>query len=445
MTGPRKYVDLSLELRNLDLAADRFEVALLSSPEVGNPEPVQVPYALHELQDALDDLERKRLDPDDLFELGKGLADRLLPTGGVREPFERVLDKAGLDGGVRLRLIFRSPKLAQVPWEFSYLQRHGKDKAAGNFLVLNPQISIVRHEALPEEYPALAGQAPDHLRMVFAMASPEGYPKLKLSREKGVIEEALSDFRVEGVTIEWEPILENVTEGDLTKSLQAGAQIFHFAGHGTFQDQDIDEETGEITGVGQVALAPETEGGAPRILSAIDLAPLVQQAGVRLAVFGACDSGRRDGVSAWTGIAPALMSGGIPAVVAMQYEVLDYQATAFMEAFYSALASGLTADEAVALGRQAMRRSSNQRDSDWGVPVLYMRSPDGVIFPKLSERETPTALQLRHTVDQVIETIEETGEVVGVKLTRSGGTIDASVEVRQEVDTVKGKLTGIEL
>ena len=59
-----------------------------------------------------------------------------------------------------------------------------------------------------------------------------------------MIEEALADFNVDGVTIAWEPFLENATPKELAKALQRGADLFHFAGHGMFEEQDIEPQTG---------------------------------------------------------------------------------------------------------------------------------------------------------------------------------------------------------
>jgi hypothetical protein len=444
MTDAHRYVDLVVELRDLNLHTDTFEVQLLPSALVGDPQPVRVPHRLADMQDALDDLERKRITADRLVGLGRALADRLLPEG-VRDPFQRVLGQAGQEGRVRLRLMIRNPKLAQIPWEYAHLE--GTDAAPSGFVLHNPQVSMVRHEALPTEYPSLQGRTPDHLRMLAAMASPSGYARLQLGREKGVLQDALRDFDVEGVTIEWELLPEEVTEEALTGALIKGADIFHFAGHGDFHEEDFDEQTGDIMGTGRIVLAPSVPGGAARLLRATDLAPLLQQAGVRLAVFGACDSGRRDGVSAWTGVAPALIGRGIPAVVAMQYEILDYQATEFMRGFYTAMASGLSLDEAVAMGRLAMVRK-NQADSDWGVPVLYMRSADGVIFSALAERQKELAAGLRTAIDQDVETVRGKGRVTGAELADSKALSElGGLAIKQKIGTVEEEavVTGLRI
>ncbi len=443
MSEARTYVDLSLELRDLDAQTDTFEVALLPAPAVGDLQPERVPFAMQDLQYALEDLDRKKIDRDDLLKLGELLAARLFP-GHIRDALTRAIQDS--KDGIRLRLIIRQPKLAQLPWEYAYLPIHKGDRDLIHFLVLNPDVSLVRHEPLEERYPELADAASDRLRMVIAMASPAPYRKLKLEKERQVIEDALRDFEVEGVSLDWEPVVEDATEDDLIKALVNGADAFHFAGHGDFRDVDIDEKTGEVVGEGVIALEGPVAGGAPRLLPSPDLALRLHQAGVRLAVLGACRSGGRDAASAWTGIAPALIEQGVAAVVAMQYEVLDNQASAFMKRFYSALAVGLSVDEAVSAGRIEMKASADTGEYEWGVPVLYLRSTDGVLFPRLAQRETDAIAQARTSIRQRVDRIGRTGEVVGIRSDEGAEALrGASISVEQTAGDVDGSMTGVVL
>ena len=65
----------------------------------------------------------------------------------------------------------------------------------------------------------------------------------------------------------------------------------------------------------------------------------------------------------------------MPAVVAMQYEITDGAAIEFSRDFYEALADSLPVDAAVTEARAAVSMDSML---EWGTPVLYMRSPDGL-------------------------------------------------------------------
>ena len=185
MSQARTYLDFSIELRDLDRTVGSYTVAPLPSPELGELPPIPVNLKADELEGDLEDLRRKRIYLDELIHLGEQLTDRLLPAGPVRDGFGDAVRRVGRDGGVRLRVLTREPRLAQLPWEYAYLQIHEGEKNRNHFLVLNPQISLVRHVPLAEEHPSLAGADPRGLRLVAATANPTipGANKLRLPRK----------------------------------------------------------------------------------------------------------------------------------------------------------------------------------------------------------------------------------------------------------------------
>ena len=81
--------------------------------------------------------------------------------------------------------------------------------------------------------------------------------------------------------------------------------------------------------------------------------------------------------------AATLVRRGIPAVVAMQYEITDRAAIELARAFYEALAEGYPVDAAIAEARKAISLAV-ANSVEWGTPVLYMRSPDGVLFEQVA-------------------------------------------------------------
>jgi hypothetical protein len=394
MASGRKYVDFNLVLQGLDPEANTFKVSVPFSAVGETRGETTVSYLTEEFQKELDKLEQGKIrKPEDLIKIGKQLVARLFPTEEIRNLFEKAIVEAGAEGGVRLRLIINHPKLAQLPWEFCYLPNEQDDY--DNFMALNPKFSIVRHEALDSKPPELSKERQELIRLLAVTANVEGYNMLKLDSEKKAIQEALADFSVSGVQLAWEPFLENPTAEELTQALDKGADLFHFAGHGEFKIIDVDLETQEDKGIGSIILPKDKGDSSPAPLSANLLAKYLKNAGVRVAVLGACDSGRRDGISPWTGVAPRLIREGIAAVVAMQYEVPDDLAMNFSKKFYTAIASGLSIDEAVSLGRLEMYKEAAETGSDWGIPVLYMRSSNGAIFPEIAQKEPETANQLR--------------------------------------------------
>ena len=341
-----------------------------------------------ELWRLLGQLERRKLEVGQIIALGKTLADLLLPDE-ARKLFALSLEKLKPNQGLRLRLRL-SPGIGNIPWEYAYIQRSAGEADSTGFLALDPRISIVRHEALP-----LSGDldvTPRRRRLLIALASPRegGYDHLDLGRERANIEEALQ--AIDGITCEF---LENATPQSLADSLQAGADIFQFSGHGDFQVDGLGVALGTVEGKGVIVLESGDEGMARR-MTAEQLAVNLSGHGVQLAILGACETGRRDGLNVWSGVAAALMEAGIPAVVAMQFKIWDKSAIAFGRQFYRALAAGLPLDQAVSAGRLAvfnlvdpLREDPQLRDfwRGWGVPVLYLRADQTFVLPAIAEPE----------------------------------------------------------
>ncbi len=448
-TKPRQYMDFNLYLTRSPDGKSVCQVALLPTPEVGETiTPISVPLQESPPSDAMLLLVAKQGTFGSMVVLGKKLANCLLPEGVIRERFRAAYDRAGIDGGVRLRLIIADHVLKTWPWEYAYLDFLGgpESKSMLGFLALNPRISIVRHEPIPHPHPTQEKTTKDvtDIRMVFASALPKKQPKLRLDKDLAVIRESLKDFNVEGVRFTLGPVLTNATPDELAQKLPKGTHIFHFAGHG------IPGPEGSTAGPHDEAallLVADKKSRAEARLHASDLAAIVQDAGVRLVVLGACYSGERQERASWDGLASALAAREIPAIVAMQYEVIDVSAKAFSRAFYSALAIGLSLDEAMSAARRAMLRETSTNpdlehnvDVEWGVPVLYSRLPDGQLFPERMQRAGRAAEQFRKIIRQTVtDTLE--GKMTGIKVTKLKGSLD----VRQGAGIVGrgGKMVGI--
>jgi hypothetical protein len=431
MADPRSYVDYRVELRNYDSGSDQYEVALFPPQKLGEPAPVKAALAIGDIQEPLRDLEAKDIYVNDLIPLGKQLMDRLLPDGPLRDHLVNAVKNLTADQGLRLRLQTSEPLLQQLPWEYCYLKIHEGQEDRNHFLVVDPRISLVRHVPLDQPLPDLQPADPHllHLLAVFASPASPDFKTLRLKTESGVLERALGDFNVEGVTIEWKPFLVDATLDDLNNALLQKPSLFHFSGHGQFKERDDQ---------GSLVLLKDKQDKAPDFLPADDLAKKLRLAGVRLAVLGACESSRIQGNTPWTSIAPDLVLAGVAAVIAMQYEIEDDKAILFDQAFYSALAAGLTVDEGVSIGRLAVLEKSSDKGVEWGVPTLYMRA-DGVLFPKLVDRDTTLGGQFRTAIQQIIGSIDEGSKVIGLEF--KAGAVPGTFEVTQKVDVVKGGST----
>ena len=442
------YIDFKLLLTRPPSGEGGCQVNLLPTPEVGETiAPVIVSAEAGPSAELLPQLAQKSITLRQLATLGKGLANWLLPEGTIRERFKYAYDRAGTDGGVRLRVIIADQGLKQWPWEYVYLSLlDGPDSMEG-FLALNERISLVRHEPLPYPHPTPA-EAPDdlsELRMVVAAASPDvkdlGLQPLEVQKEIEIIRQSVAGFDLKGVKINAEPMLVNVTQVQLADALLRKAYVFHFAGHGVPRVERDDLTRDAAKEAIYLLLADEDSSAKAAYLSATDLARMLQAANTRLAVLGACYSGKRNERYPWDGVAGALAAAGIPASITMQYEVIDTHAIAFSRAFYAALGLGLSLDEAVWSGRVAMLRTTGDDagvNVEWGVPVLYSRLSDGEVFPERMAQATASAEVFRKVFSQTVEGIQK-GKMTGVEVE----LIKNGVKVVQKIKEAQGEVTGI--
>jgi len=296
-------------------------------------------------------------------EFGQSLLQALL-VGEVRTRYEvSLLEARRQNKGLRLKLRIQPPELARLPWEFLYDPDHDE------YLSLSDKTPLVRYVDLHRPIEQLPVTPP--LRILGMVASPQDLPELDVEHEKRLVEQALRTLRASRlVELSW---LEGQTWEDLQQAMWGGPwHIFHFIGHGVF-NQASDE--------GCIALSDEE--GRSRLLGARNLARLLDgHYPLRLVLLNSCEGARGSARDAFSGAAATLVRRGIPAVVAMQYEITDEAAIAFARTFYRAVANDLPVDAAVAAGRTAI---SMDNALEWGTPVLYMRSPDGRIFDVSTE------------------------------------------------------------
>lgn len=378
-----RYRNFDLDLFEYQRAegAERFRVRVAQSPagqqKYNDAEPVTLDT---DLRRQLPKLEGRGLSPAELIALGQHLADLLFPPR-VRSYLTRSLEHIADDEGLRIRLLIDSYALADVPWEYVYIARPDTppdQQGPEGFLALDRRISLVRCEMIGESPPRLEPIA-GPVQLVAVLADPQspGYPALDLEGERRSIETALAESEAFSTTF-----FPHATLTILEDALARECHVFHFAGHGEFQ-AEMAELPGTLQGKGFLILVGED--GGPEPFPADKLAHNLRGRGVRLAVLGACESGRRDALNAWSGIAPALNRAGIAAMVGMQYTIGDQNAIAFMRRLYTALAAGQSIDAAVSDGRLAILNRGPEAERDWGVPVLYLgadeRGDGGVLFP----------------------------------------------------------------
>jgi CHAT domain/WD domain, G-beta repeat len=216
------------------------------------------------------------------------------------------------------------------------------------------------------------------LRILAMISAPGDVPRLEGEEEWGRLTSALNDLIRDGL-VEVDR-LEAGTLAALQRPLRLREyHVLHFIGHGGW---DEDAQDG--------ALAIEGTDRTTRLVTGRDLGLMIRgHRSLRLVVLNACEGARSARDDPFGGVAQALVRQGIPAVIAMQFEISDLAALAFSHSFYQAIADGLPVDVATLEARRAMFAEGNE--VEWATPVLYLRSPDGRVFtraPEEADRQT---------------------------------------------------------
>src|SRR5579871_1765972 len=399
-----QYVDFDLEIGpRVDAQGQDYPVAVVRSPAGEARAVMRFPFdeaalsAYHEtIQTALGGTgQERRQAGQTVQDFGQRLFEALF-AGDIRSCYDVSQREAGRkdDQGLRVKLRIQAPELAALPWEFLY------DARQGEYVCLSRQTPLVRYLELPQSAQPLPVKPP--LKILGMIASPGDQAQLDIEREQGRIQEALSDLQGRGlVELTW---LEGQTWRDLQRAMRGGPwHVFHFIGHGGFDPRS--EE-------GVLALADEQ--GHTSLLTATQMGHLLaDHRSLRLALLNACEGAQSSERDLFSSTAATLARRGIPAVVAMQYEITDRAAIEYTRAFYEAISDGMPVDAAVSEARKAITFSI-ANTLEWATPVLYLRSPDSALFEIAKEkRHKPAATHKPKADDPTKEPVaSKLGELV---------------------------------
>jgi hypothetical protein len=279
----------------------------------------------------------------------------------VQDVLQDSLQQAVRTGaGLRIRLhLADTPELAGLPWEFLY------DPSLKQAVTLSGDTALVRYLDLPVAAQPLTVSPP--VRVLVMISNPTDFPNLDVAAERDRIDNALGGLVRRGLVSVTR--LPQATLAGLQRPLrQDQYHIFHFVGHGGFDEQSQDG-----------ALVLEDDEGRARLVTGQDLGVMLSgHHSLRLIVLNSCEGARGSVADPFSGIAQSLVRQGIPAVIAMQFEISDGAALIFAQELYEAIADGEPVDTAVGESRRAIFASGN--DVEWATPVLYMRSPTGQLF-----------------------------------------------------------------
>lgn len=352
--------------------ATELEIFRLGGKEDAAGRRMQQIITTHErIRDYVDGDEGATLPGDqEMLEFGELLFETLFP-GNTRRLYD--VARSMVQGGDRLDIIFTSqiPWIADKPWEFSY------DPARRTFLSTE-EIHFIRN--VFTSVPAAACEArPGPLRILVAAAQPVGAGTLSLEEEVRVIERGFEALRA--ASLAQVKVLARATPAELHAELMRGDyDLFHFIGHGEFVD-------------GRGYLLFEDSGGGVHRVNERSMREILLSRGIRLVFLNACETGRGGAADSTRGVAQALVAGGMPAVVANQYKVLDQSATVFAQHFYWSLARGKSIAAAARESRIAVNYSYGDA-IDWAVPVVYARDPHARLCGMLDKAPAVTAAVL---------------------------------------------------
>ena len=311
-------------------------------------------------QDAITLLPAMLAGEDHVMQLGSLLHNFLFPKE-VNDLYNRFKALNNDRVRIRINMVAESKELHQIPWEYC--------RDDWQFIATLEKSPLVRYIPVSQEEQRM--NAPKPIRILVAMASPKKMSKLDLDGEEARIRKALKSLEESGMA-ELE-VLRPATPLSLLDAFEDfQPHIFHFVGHGGQNEQ------------GEGALVVEN-GDAPSFIDAEDMMGLVQNSGhTRLVILSACettDIGQvKPGMekkAGFLGVGPRLVKAGVPAVIAMQTVVPEQSAYAFTQALYRSLAKGDTLDTAVT---KARFRIYFVDKVFWGIPVLFMRTPDGKLW-----------------------------------------------------------------
>ena len=307
-----------------------------------------------------------------------GIAEigELLYGSLFRDGISRVLSQteglvaSGSDNGIRIRMNFdlRESGIATVaalPWEL--MRRPGELGP----LLASTQTVLVRSLDMPA--PAMLRPIKGPLRVLLIKANPKGTATLDLRRESEMVGRALAELP--GVVVEE---VEPVEDRIFSRCIHNEYHVVHYMGHGDFAAAEG----------GMLLLEDEAGNAVPT--SADAFAHLFRDEPLRLVFLNACETGvtpRLSTLHPFAGVAAALVSNGVPAVVAMQFPISDRAALRFSKIFYESLTAGQPVDVAVAQGRRALYLNAARGRHDdigigeWATPVLYLRDGEGALLP----------------------------------------------------------------
>ncbi|MBW4648818.1 MAG: CHAT domain-containing protein [Kastovskya adunca ATA6-11-RM4] len=262
---------------------------------------------------------------------------------------------------LRLRLGLKGNRLPRLPWEVLY--------AGDRPLATGTDIAFSRYQLstkLMSPSQTLVFEQNQPLKILMVIAGPSDQEILELAQEAAQLQEELKSRSPEEPPAIQLTILEQPGREQLTQALEQGRyQVFHYAGHSNLGDSG-----------GNVYLV-SGRTGLTETLNGDDLAGLLANNGVQLAVFNSCRGAYTAASSAddngkERNLAKALVKRGIPAVLAMAERIPDEVALTLTRLLYRNLNQGYPIDLSLSRARQGLISAYGSNQLYWALPVLYL-------------------------------------------------------------------------
>lgn len=263
------------------------------------------------------------------------------------------------------------PEFAALPWEFLCIPEEVNQGTI--WLGTDPNLIFYRRRALWNSAKTIQLEQDEKLRIALAISAPENEGPVEYAEVQKSLEELA---KKQSEQIELLPIINPATNIEIDRLLEKKPHIFHFIGHGRFEDE-AEKKVGKIAlgkKVGKKILA--------RWVSEKFFAQLFVRHRPGIVVLQACEGGKQSASEAFKGVASKIVAQSIPVVVAMQYKVQNATANAFSTEFYRRLAKGEPVDIAAQNGRHDVALQTYYSGNDFATPVIFMSVEDGCLFQK---------------------------------------------------------------
>ncbi|MCU0517262.1 MAG: CHAT domain-containing protein [Oscillatoria sp. Prado101] len=269
---------------------------------------------------------------------------------------------------LRLRLGLKGNRLPRLPWEVLYA---GERPIATGTDVAFSRYQPAKTAPQPFAQSKDTANSAATLQILMVLSAPTDLESLELKREALHLQEELQKRSLTnsmgGALAMQLTVLEQPDRNSLTQALEQGQyQVFHYAGH-----SNLGAAGGELYLVSRKTGLTETLNGD-------DLAGLLANNGIQLAVFNSCHSAHTPISDATVSagernLAEALVKRGIPAVLAMAESIPDDVALTLAKLFYRNLDRGYPVDLSLSRARQGLISAYGSNQLYWALPILYLQ------------------------------------------------------------------------